>query len=133
MAAAPHKFVAKADAPTKGSERHALLGWQMQFSVPLKKGHARNASPLLSQASNEASQASGENRASNGPPSARDAPRTSTEPRHRADAASMAWRKTPPPRPSPKIENNYTYREKASSAGESSCSAWADGDISIAK
>ena len=30
-------------------------------------------------------------------------------------------------------ENNYTYRENASSAGESSCSAWADGDISIAK
>ena len=31
-------------------------------------------------------------------------------------------------------ENNYTYREKASSAGaESSCSAWAEGDISMAR
>ena len=31
-------------------------------------------------------------------------------------------------------ENNYTYRENASSAGaESSCSAWAEGDISMAR
>ena len=31
-------------------------------------------------------------------------------------------------------ENNYTYRENASSAGaDSSCSAWADGDISMAR
>ena len=69
-----------------------VLADALESAVMAQNVHAPNANAQLLQASNEVSQASGENRASNGPPSARDAPRTSTEPRHRADAASMAWR-----------------------------------------
>ena len=105
----------------------------MQFSVPLKKGHARNASPLLLQAYTGASQASGENRASKrttiGKKRAADVARATPSSRRRVDGVA----KDAVAATSPRNENNYTYREKASSAGASSCSAWADGDISIAR
>ena len=103
---------------------------------------ATRKTPLL-QASNEASQASGAYRASHGPPSGETRRGTSTD-RAAGDAleqTSRRWRDGHAPqaqrrrRPDlpPRNENNYTYRENASSAGESSCSACADGDISIAK